>query len=144
MGQAPVVRIEAYNGKAGSYKLTPYSAQDFGRNYVVTYVSGFLKVSKAALTILADNKESVYGKELEELTYTATGFVKGETLKDIGFAPRISSTVTRTSDAGVYPSYGNSFRSNHHLILSCVSISDRTKCSLHRYSIYAGICRSIL
>ena len=74
VGQAPVVRIEAYNGKAGSYKLTPYSAQDFGRNYVVTYVSGFLKVSKAALTILADNKESVYGKELEELTYTATTF----------------------------------------------------------------------
>lgn len=115
VGQAPVVRIEAYNGKAGSYKLTPYSAQDFGRNYVVTYVSGFLKVSKAALTILADNKESVYGKELEELTYTATGFVKGETLKDIGFAPRISSTVTRTSDAGVYPiTFSDNYTSDNY------------------------------
>ena len=115
VGQAPVVRIEAYNGKAGSYKLTPYSAQDFGRNYVVTYVSGFLKVSKAALTILADNKESVYGKELEELTYTATGFVKGETLKDLGFAPRISSTVTRTSDAGVYPiTFSDNYTSDNY------------------------------
>ena len=115
VGQAPVVRIEAYNGKVGSYKLTPYSAQDFGRNYVVTYVSGFLKVSKAALTILADNKESVYGKDLEELTYTATGFVKGETLKDLGFAPRISSTVTRTSDAGVYPiTFSDNYTSDNY------------------------------
>lgn len=73
------------------------------------------KVSKAALTILADNKESVYGKELEELTYTATGFVKGETLKDLGFAPRISSTVTRTSDAGVYPiTFSDNYTSDNY------------------------------
>lgn len=103
VGQAPVVRLVAYSGKAGSYKLTPYSAQDFGGNYVITYVSGLLNVSKAAVTIQADNKESVYGKDLEELTYTATGFVNGETLKDLGFAPRISSNITRTSDAGTYP-----------------------------------------
>lgn len=104
VNQAPVVRIEGgYNGKAGSYKLTPYSAQDFGRNYVITYVSGLLNISKASVTIVADNKESVYGDDLEELTYTASGFVNGETLKHLGFAPRISSTVTRTSDAGVYP-----------------------------------------
>ena len=54
-----LIRLRLYvlkhtTAKAGSYKLTPYSAQDFGRNYVVTYVSGFLKVSKAALTILAE------------------------------------------------------------------------------------------
>ena len=102
VNQAPVVRIEGYNGKAGTYKLTPYSAQDFGRNYVITYASGLLTINKATLRIQADNKESVYGKDLEELTYTATGFVKGETLKNLGFAPRISSTVTGTSDAGTY------------------------------------------
>lgn len=115
VGQAPVVRIEAYSGKAGTYKLTPYSAQDFGRNYVITYVSGLLKVSKAALTILADNKETVYGKDLEELTYTATGFVNGETLKDLGFAPRISSTITRTSDAGTYPiTFADNYTSDNY------------------------------
>lgn len=115
VGQAPVVRLIAYNGKAGSYKLTPYSAQDFGRNYVITYVSGLLNVSKAAVTIQADNKETVYGKDLEELTYTATGFVNGETLKDLGFAPRISSTVTRTSDAGVYPiTFSDNYTSDNY------------------------------
>lgn len=115
VGQAPVVRLIGYNGKAGSYKLTPYSAQDFGRNYVITYVSGLLNVSKAAVTIQADNKETVYGKDLEELTYTATGFVNGETLKDLGFAPRISSTVTRTSDAGVYPiTFSDNYTSDNY------------------------------
>lgn len=115
VGQAPVVRLIGYNGKAGSYKLTPYSAQDFGRNYVITYVSGLLNVSKAAVTIQADDKESVYGKDLEELTYTATGFVNGETLKDLGFAPRISSTVTRTSDAGVYPiTFSDNYTSDNY------------------------------
>ena len=115
VGQAPVVRLVAYSGKAGSYKLTPYSAQDFGGNYVITYVSGLLNVSKAAVTIQADNKESVYGKELEELTYTATGFVNGETLKDLGFAPRISSTITRTSDAGTYPiTFSDNYTSDNY------------------------------
>lgn len=115
VGQAPVVRLIGYNGKAGSYKLTPYSAQDFGRNYVITYVSGLLNVSKAAVTIQADDKETVYGKDLEELTYTATGFVNGETLKDLGFAPRISSTVTRTSDAGVYPiTFSDNYTSDNY------------------------------
>ena len=115
VGQAPVVRLVAYSGKAGSYKLTPYSAQDFGGNYVITYVSGRLNVSKAAVTIQADNKESVYGKELEELTYTATGFVNGETLKDLGFAPRISSTITRTSDAGTYPiTFSDNYTSDNY------------------------------
>ena len=115
VGQAPVVRLVAYSGKAGSYKLTPYSAQDFGGNYVITYVSGLLNVSKAAVTIQADNKGSVYGKELEELTYTATGFVNGETLKDLGFAPRISSTITRTSDAGTYPiTFSDNYTSDNY------------------------------
>lgn len=115
VNQAPIVRIEGYNGKAGTYKLTPYSAQDFGRNYVITYVSGQLTINKAALTIQADPKESVYGKDLEELTYTATGFVNGETLKNLGFAPRISSTVTRTSDAGAYPiTFSDNYTSDNY------------------------------
>lgn len=115
VGQAPVVRVEAYSGKAGSYKLTPYSAQDFGRNYVITYVSGLLTVSKAALSIVADNKETVYGKDLEDLTYTATGFVNGESLKNLGFAPRISSTVTKTSDAGTYPiTFADNYTSDNY------------------------------
>lgn len=115
IGQAPVVRIEAYNGKAGTYRLTPYSAQDFGRNYVITFVSGQMKINKATAVVAADNKESVYGKDLEELTYTVTGLVNGETLKDLGFAPRISSTVTRTSDAGAYPiTFSDNYTSDNY------------------------------
>lgn len=115
IGQAPVVRIEAYNGKAGTYRLTPYSAQDFGRNYVITFVSGQLKINKATAVVAADNKESVYGKDLEDLTYTVTGLVNGETLKDLGFAPRISSTVTRTSDAGAYPiTFSDNYTSDNY------------------------------
>lgn len=115
VGQAPVVRIEAYNGKAGTYRLTPYSAQEFGRNYVITFVSGQMKINKAIAVISADNKESVYGKDLEELTYSVSGLVNGETLKDLGFAPRISSTVTRTSDAGAYPiTFSDNYTSDNY------------------------------
>lgn len=115
VGQAPKVRIEAYNGKAGTYRLTPYSAQEFGRNYVITFVSGQMKINKAIAVISADNKESVYGKDLEELTYSVSGLVNGETLKDLGFAPRISSTVTRTSDAGAYPiTFSDNYTSDNY------------------------------
>ncbi len=115
INQAPVVRIEGYNGKAGTYKLTPYSAQDFGRNYALSFVSGQLTINKAVATVKADNKESVYGKDLEELTYTVSGLVNGETLKDLGFAPRISSTVTRTSDAGAYPiTFADNYTSDNY------------------------------
>ncbi|MCD8270372.1 MAG: T9SS type A sorting domain-containing protein [Parabacteroides sp.] len=82
---------------------------------MITYVSGQLTINKAALTIQADPKKSVYGKDLEELTYTATGFVNGETLKNLGFAPRISSTVTRTSDAGAYPiTFSDNYTSDNY------------------------------
>ena len=91
----PVVRAEAYKGNAGTYKLTPYSVQDFGKNYKVSYISGELVINKAPLTIIADDKESVYGEDLAELTYQLDGLVNGETIKNLGFAPRISSTVTK-------------------------------------------------
>lgn len=99
----PVVRAEAYKGNAGTYKLTPYSVQDFGKNYKVSYISGELVINKAPLTIIADDKESVYGEDLAELTYQLDGLVNGETIKNLGFAPRISSTVTKGADAGTYP-----------------------------------------
>lgn len=101
--KTPIVRAEAYKGNAGTYKLTPYSAQDFGKNYKVSYISGELVINKAPLTIIADNQESVYGKDLAELTYQLDGLVNGETIKNLGFAPRISSTVTKGADAGTYP-----------------------------------------
>ena len=83
--------------------MTPYSVQDFGKNYKVSYISGELVINKAPLTIIADDKESVYGEDLAELTYQLDGLVNGETIKNLGFAPRISSTVTKGADAGTYP-----------------------------------------
>ena len=101
--KAPVVRAEGYKGNAGTYRLTPHSVQDFGSNYKVNYVSGELLVNKAPLTISADDQESVYGQDLKELTYAFDGFVNNETIKHLGFVPRISSTVTKGADAGTYP-----------------------------------------
>lgn len=100
--QAPVIIAQNYKQNAGTYPLVvdidPYTIP----NHVIEGISGVLDVKKAPMTIQAEDKESVYGKELEELTYTIDGFVKNESIANLGFAPRLETSATKGSDAGKY------------------------------------------
>ena len=61
-------------------------------------------VSKAILTVTADNKSKVYGATNPTLTARYTGFVLGDTTAVLGgTSPSLSTSATTTSLVGTYP-----------------------------------------
>ena len=74
-------------------------------NYDVTLVNGTLTVTKAVLTVMADNKSRVYGDVNPTFTASYSGFKNGETLATSGVtgAPSLTTTATPTTDVGTYP-----------------------------------------
>jgi hypothetical protein len=73
-------------------------------NYAVVYHAGTLTVTKAHLTVTADNDSFDEGIAPSDLTATIGGFVNGETLGTSGVsgAAAVNTTVTGTSAPGVY------------------------------------------
>ena len=71
-------------------------------SYTSAEASVPLVVSKALLTVTADNKECRQGDELPELTYTCKGFVAGEDETVFTVQPELSCEVSTTEQSGTY------------------------------------------
>jgi hypothetical protein len=83
----------------GSYKITPSKAT--AANYDIKFVDGSLTVTKAALTIRADDKSRLVGENNPTLTATFTGLVNGDSQAVVsGLA--LGTTATQSSKAGTY------------------------------------------
>jgi YVTN family beta-propeller protein len=85
----------------GSYAITAGGAAD--ANYTITHVNGTLTITRAALTITADNKSKVAGAANPPLTATYTGFVNGDTAAQLDTPVTLATTATTSSPAGAYP-----------------------------------------
>jgi gliding motility-associated-like protein len=72
-------------------------------NYDFSYVPADFEVTKASLTVTADNKERIYGESNPALTLTYNGFKNDDGITSIDSAPVPSTTVVATTAAGVYP-----------------------------------------
>jgi len=86
---------------AGAYSITASGAAD--ANYTISFVSGTLTVSKAPLTITAQDKGKVYGAALPALTAAYSGFVNGDTSASLDTPVSLSTTATAGSAVGAYP-----------------------------------------
>ncbi|MGA2253387.1 MAG: NF038129 family PEP-CTERM protein [Thermoguttaceae bacterium] len=87
---------------AGSpYGITASGAVD--SDYAISYVAGTLTVTTAPLTITADSKTKTVGSVNPPLTYTATGFVNGDTTASLTTQPTLTTTATTSSPAGSHP-----------------------------------------
>ncbi|HKT49405.1 MAG TPA: MBG domain-containing protein [Candidatus Angelobacter sp.] len=62
-----------------------------------------LIVTKAVLTVTADNQTRLYGDPNPPLTYTITGFVNSDTIAVVSGTADCSTTATVTSPVGTYP-----------------------------------------
>ena len=62
-----------------------------------------LIITKAPLTITANNQTKVSGTANPTLTASYSGFVNGDTQKSLTTQPTITTTATATSSAGIYP-----------------------------------------
>ena len=84
----------------GSYTVTAAGAVD--GNYTISYLGGTLTVTRAALTITANNATKVYGAALPTLSASYVGFVNGDTGASLTTQATLSTTATAASPVGSY------------------------------------------
>lgn len=72
-------------------------------NYLISFVSGNLTVTPAALTITANNQTKVYGAALPVLTASYAGFVNGDTGVSLTTPVSLTTTASASSHVGAYP-----------------------------------------
>jgi hypothetical protein len=86
--------------QVGSYAITASGAAS--SDYAITYLTGILSVTPAALTITANNQTKIYGAALPTLTTSYTGWVDGDTSASLATLPSISTTASAASHVGSY------------------------------------------
>ncbi len=85
---------------------SPYATSCTGAadpNYTVTYAAGTLTVTKAALTVTADDQSKTYGGGVPALTASYSGFRNGDTARVVSGSPACATMATRASPVAGSP-----------------------------------------
>lgn len=93
-------------GATGSSPVSTYDITPSGvtsTNYTINFVNGTLAITKAALTVTADNQSKTYGAANPALTASYSGLVNGDTAAVVTGNPALSTTATANSVVGTYP-----------------------------------------
>ena len=87
----------------GSYAIQQ-GTLSAGSNYALTFAGAALTISKATLTVTADNKSCLYGDSNPSLTASFAGFKFVESLATSGVAgvPALATTAAQSSPVGGY------------------------------------------
>jgi hypothetical protein len=103
-GTAQMTASGGSGSPSGQYTITPALGTLASTNYSFRFKGGSLTITKAALTVTADNLSMQAGSTVPALTYTVSGLVNGDTaaLATSG-APSLTTTAVSTSSAGSYP-----------------------------------------
>jgi hypothetical protein len=106
-GQASC-QISSHSQDAGTYSrvITCAPGSLGGSNYTfVPGKAGDLTITKAPLTVTADNQTTLFGAAIPALTATISGFVSGQTSATSGVSgsPACVTTAISTSPGGTYP-----------------------------------------
>jgi gliding motility-associated-like protein len=97
------VSLNAATGSSayvGTHTITPIGGS--ADNYDVNLINGILTVSKAELTVTADNKSRIYGEANPSLTISYDGFKYSDNIDSLITKPSASITAASTSNAGTY------------------------------------------
>ncbi len=86
---------------AGLYSITVSGGAS--SNYTFSYVPGTLTISKAVLTVTADNKTKKLNAPLPALTAGYSGFVAGDDESVLTGAPALETSALQSSPLGDYP-----------------------------------------
>lgn len=98
----------------GEYAITPFGFGEDG-NYKITYANGTLHVTPRAISVSIDSHETMYGEELEELTYTLScelgeALVNGDVLEG-----GIESDPAPIKNAGEYRLFSTLSHKNYDI-----------------------------
>jgi 6-phosphogluconolactonase (cycloisomerase 2 family) len=72
-------------------------------SFAASSATGDLIVTKAQLTVTANNQSRLYGDPNPPFTYVITGFVNGDTISVVSGSADCSTTATQASPIGAYP-----------------------------------------
>ena len=98
----PIITCEAAStSPVGTYPIL--ISQGSVDNDNSTFVHGVLTVTKAPLTVTADDQTISQGDDIPELTVSYDGFVNGETESVLIRKPVATTTATSSSAPGEYP-----------------------------------------
>jgi hypothetical protein len=101
LATAPTLSTTASTAShVGSYTITASGA--VSSDYAISYVTGSLRVTPAALTITANNQTKVYGAALPTLTASYNGWANGDTAAGLTTLPSISTTASAASHVDSY------------------------------------------
>jgi len=105
----------------GQYSVTAALGTLVAKNYTFRFKAGTLTVSKAQLTVTADNLSMKAGAAVPALTFSVTGYVNGDTTATATKGtPLLTTTASSSSAAGTYPiavARGNMTSTNYSLTL---------------------------
>jgi photosystem II stability/assembly factor-like uncharacterized protein len=87
----------------GTYPINASVGTLTAANYDFVFAPGSLTVTRAHLTVAADNKSRVAGASNPTLTATITGFVNGDTGSAVTGAPSLATSAITSSPPGSYP-----------------------------------------
>jgi hypothetical protein len=85
----------------GNYPITASGASD--NNYDFNYTNGNLSITKAALSVTAENKAREYGEANPTFTLSYSGWKNGNTVSSLTAQPAITCAATAASNVGTYP-----------------------------------------
>ena len=102
----------------GEYPITISGGAS--KNYSLSYRSGILTVTKAPLTVIAENAERLYGEGNPAFSCSYSGFKLEDTESSaLSSLPRVTCAATKTSNVGEYPIIVNGGTSRNYEIVSC-------------------------
>lgn len=85
------------------HSIIPGSAVGTGlSNYTISYINGTLTVTKALITVDADDKSKIFGTPNPALTLTFTGWMNGEVETVLDVIPVATTIVDLTTVPGIY------------------------------------------
>jgi filamentous hemagglutinin family protein len=87
---------------AGSYTITPGGLYSGQQGYDISYGSGTLIISPAALTVTANNASKYYGMANPAFTAAYSGLAAGDTLNGFTGSLNFTTTAGNTSPSGRY------------------------------------------
>jgi hypothetical protein len=86
----------------GTYNINPDVSGLVSTNYTFTSSSGTLTITKAIITVNADNKSRVYNSSNPAFTFSFNGFLNSDNSTVISGTPAGSTSATVISNAGTY------------------------------------------
>lgn len=101
-GAASLTTTATAKSAVGSYAIKAAAGTLAAKNYTFKFVAGTLTVTKALLTVTANNAKAVYDQALPKFGYTAAGFLNGDTKAVLKGAPVESTKAVKGSVPGTY------------------------------------------